>query len=38
MINRLLQGVIAIVPAVFAMALIDAIVKHWSSGISLWQI
>lgn len=36
--NRLPQGVLAIVPAVFAMALTDAIIKHWSSGISLWQI
>lgn len=35
---RLPQGVAAIVPAVFAMALTDAIIKHWSAGISLWQI
>lgn len=36
--NRLPQGVVAIVPAVFAMALTDAIIKEWSAGISLWQI
>lgn len=36
--NRLPQGVLAIVPAVFAMALTDAIFKQWSAGISLWQI
>lgn len=36
--NRLPQGVLAIVPAVFAMALTDAIIKQWSAGISLWQI
>ena len=36
--TRLPHGVFAIVPAVFAMALTDAIVKQWSGGISLWQI
>lgn len=36
--KRLPQGVLAIVPAVFAMALTDAIIKQWSAGISLWQI
>ena len=36
--NRLPQGALAIVPAVFAMALTDAIIKQWSAGISLWQI
>lgn len=36
--TRLPLGVIAIVPTVFAMALTDAIIKHWSAGISLWQI
>lgn len=36
--TRLPQGVIAIIPAVFAMALTDAIIKQWSAGISLWQI
>lgn len=36
--NRLPQGVFAIIPAVFAMALTDAIIKDWSAGISLWQI
>lgn len=35
---RLPQGVLAIIPAVFAMALTDAIFKSWSAGISLWQI
>jgi len=35
---RLPLGVLAIVPAVFAMALTDAIIKNWSAGISLWQI
>ncbi|ESW59552.1 MAG: permease [Rhodobacter sp. CACIA14H1] len=36
--TRLPQGVLAIIPAVFAMALTDAIIKQWSAGISLWQI
>lgn len=36
--TRLPQGVLAIVPAVFAMALTDAIFKQWASGVSLWQI
>lgn len=36
--TRLPKGVLAIVPAVFAMALTDAIIKNWSAGISLWQI
>lgn len=36
--NHLPQGVLAIIPAVFAMALTDAIIKNWSAGISLWQI
>lgn len=35
---RQTQGVLAILPAVFAMALTDAIVKNWSGEISLWQI
>lgn len=35
---RLSPGVLAIVPAVFAMALTDALIKEWSSGLSLWQI
>lgn len=37
-LNRLPQGVVAIVPSVFSMALTDAIIKEWSAGISLWQI
>ncbi|WP_321573076.1 DMT family transporter [Tabrizicola oligotrophica] len=36
--TRLPQGLFAILPAVFAMALTDAIIKNWSAGISLWQI
>lgn len=36
--TRQSQGVLAILPAVFAMALTDAIVKNWSDEISLWQI
>lgn len=36
--TRLPHGVLAIVPAVFAMALTDALIKQWSGGISLWQI
>lgn len=35
---RLPLGVLAIIPAVFAMALTDSIIKNWSAGISLWQI
>lgn len=38
LLTRLPQGVAAIIPSVFAMALTDAIIKQWSSGISLWQI
>jgi len=37
-LSRVPQGVAAIIPAVFAMALTDAIIKQWSDGISLWQI
>lgn len=35
---RLPEGVLAILGAVFAMALTDAIIKQSSAGMSLWQI